>query len=57
MLWATGHGSRAIEEKLVVSAGTVKTHLRHIYEKCDVHSRADILDLLDRTSDSNHNPR
>lgn len=46
-LWATGHGSRAIEEKLQVSSATVKTHLRHIYEKCDTHSRADILDLLE----------
>jgi hypothetical protein len=25
----------------------VKTHLRHIYEKRDTHSRADILDLLE----------
>lgn len=47
-LWATGHGSRAIEEKLSVSPATVKTHLRHIYEKCGVHSRAEILDLLDQ---------
>jgi DNA-binding CsgD family transcriptional regulator len=46
-LWATGHGSKSIEEKLVVSAATVKTHLRHIYEKCGVHSRAEILDLIE----------
>lgn len=46
-LWAGGYGSKAIEEKLVVSSSTVKTHLRHIYEKCDVHSRAEILDLLE----------
>jgi DNA-binding CsgD family transcriptional regulator len=48
-LWATGYGSKAIEEKLVVSPATVKTHLHHIYEKCDVHSRAEILDLIDTT--------
>jgi len=47
LLWATGHGSKAIQEKLVVSPSTVKTHLRHIYEKCDVHSRADILELIE----------
>lgn len=46
-LWATGHGSKAIEAKLVVSSATVKTHLRHIYEKCDVHSRAEILELIE----------
>lgn len=47
-LWATGHGSKAIEERLVVSSSTVKTHLRHIYDKCDVHSRAEILELLEQ---------
>lgn len=46
-LWASGYGSKAIEEKLVLSPSTVKTHLRHIYEKCDVHSRADILQMLE----------
>lgn len=46
-LWASGYGSKAIQDKLAVSPSTVKTHLRHIYEKCDVHSRADILELLD----------
>lgn len=30
-----------------MSSATVKTHLRHIYEKCYTHSRADILDLLE----------
>lgn len=30
-----------------MSSATVKTHLRHIYEKCDTHSRADIFDLLE----------
>ena len=30
-----------------MSSATVKTHLRHIYEKCDTHSRVNILDLLE----------
>lgn len=48
MLWATGHGMRAIQERLTLSPATVKTHLRHIYEKCDVHNRAEILELIER---------
>lgn len=50
LLWATGHGSRAIEERLSVSPATVKTHLRHIYAKCDVHSRAELLELIERAA-------
>ncbi|WP_283169825.1 helix-turn-helix transcriptional regulator [Curtanaerobium respiraculi] len=46
-LWATGHGSKYIQETYVISAATVKTHVRHIYEKCGVHSRAEIISLLE----------
>ena len=35
-----------IEQELVLSKSTVKTHIRHIYEKCGVSSRQDLLDLL-----------
>ncbi len=48
VLWATGHGSKYIQESLSISASTVKTHVRHIYEKCDVHSRAEIIALLEK---------
>lgn len=34
-----------IQEKLVISEGTAKTHLRHIYEKTSVHTRQELLDL------------
>lgn len=47
MLWATGHGSKYIQDSLVISASTVKTHVRHIYDKCGVHNRAEIIDLLE----------
>lgn len=46
--WATGHGSNYIQDKLVISQATVKTHVRHIYEKCGVHSRAEIIALLEQ---------
>lgn len=46
-LWVTGHGSRYVQEKLVISPATVKTHVRHIYEKFDVHSRAELMRKLE----------
>lgn len=38
-LIATGLSNAAIAEELVVSVGTVKTHLKHIYGKLAVQSR------------------
>lgn len=35
-----------IEQELVLSKSTVKTHIRHIYEKCKVSSRQALIDLL-----------
>lgn len=35
-----------IEQELVLSKSTVKTHIRHIYEKCEVSSRQALIDLL-----------
>ena len=46
-LWVTGHGSKYIQEKFVISPATVKTHVRHIYEKCDVHNRAELMRKLE----------
>lgn len=47
-LWVTSHGLRSIGETLGLSESTVKTHVRHIYEKCGVHSRAELIALFDR---------
>ena len=32
---------------LVLSENTVKTHLRHIYTKCNLHNRQDLLDAIE----------
>ena len=38
-LIAAGLSNREIAEQLVVSLGTIKTHINHIYQKLDVRSR------------------
>ena len=45
-LYAQGRSAVYIAEKLVLSNYTVKTHIRRAYAKLDVHSRQDLLDLL-----------
>jgi DNA-binding NarL/FixJ family response regulator len=41
-----GHTYPQIGEKLFISPYTVKAHVRHIYEKCQVNSRAQLLHLF-----------
>ena len=45
VLLAWGKSIHAVEETLVLSANTIKTHVRHIYSKLGIHSRAE-LDML-----------
>ena len=44
----SGRSVPYIAEQLVVSPNTVKTHVRHIYAKLDVHNRQELLDLFER---------
>ncbi|MCD8315793.1 MAG: helix-turn-helix transcriptional regulator [Eggerthellaceae bacterium] len=46
-LFAKGRSAARIQEELFISKGTVSTHLRHIYQKLDVHSKQEMLDLID----------
>lgn len=41
-----GRSAPYIAEALAVSPNTVKTHIRHIYAKLDVHTRQELLDLV-----------
>jgi DNA-binding NarL/FixJ family response regulator len=45
-LLAIGHGRQYICERLVVSEGTARTHIKHIYRKLDVHSKEKLLKLI-----------
>ena len=42
-----GRSAPYIAEALFVTTGTVKTHIKHIYRKCEVNSRQEIIDLYE----------
>lgn len=46
-----GRDAQHIAGKLGVSYHTVRCHIRHIYEKLDVHSQQDLLDLVAECED------
>lgn len=45
-LLARGRNGSFIQEKLVISRNTAKTHIRHIYAKLGVHSQQELIDLV-----------
>ena len=46
LLFAQGRSANWIAEDLVISKNTVRSHIRSIYTKLDVHSRHELLDYL-----------
>ena len=42
-----GHSAKRIAEELLVSESTVKAHLTHIYRKLDVHTKQELIVLID----------
>lgn len=47
-LMATGMTGKEIATELTLSYNTVKSHIRHIYAKLDVHRKQDLADLIDQ---------
>lgn len=45
--WVKGNGAAYIQEKYSISEGTVKTHIRNIYRKLNVHKKSDLMRLID----------
>ena len=46
-LLARGRNARYIQETLVVSYNTVKTHVSHVYAKLGVHSQQELIDVVE----------
>lgn len=44
---AKGHNSAYIQEKLFISEGTTKTHIRHIYKKLDIHGQQELMRMVE----------
>lgn len=45
-LLACGKSGPQIQQQLVISQNTAKTHVRHIYRKLDVHSQREVIELV-----------
>lgn len=48
VMLAKGRNGKFIEDFYTVSYNTVKTHVKHIYTKLDVHSQQELIDLVER---------
>ena len=46
-LLARGHGAQSIQEHMGISHNTVKMHIRNVYAKLGVHSRQELIDLVE----------
>lgn len=51
-LAATGRSVPFIAEKLVLSENTVKSYLQKVYAKCGVHSRQELISLVEDAADA-----
>lgn len=49
---AKGHNAAYIQEKLYISEGTAKTHIRHVYKKTNVHSQQELMRLVESAEES-----
>lgn len=47
-----GRDRHAIAERLFISEGTVKVHMRNIYQKLDIHSKQELITLVEDVGES-----
>lgn len=47
---ARGRNCSIIEQELTISRNTVRSHVRHIYEKLDVHSQQELIDFVEKNA-------
>ncbi|TGY73989.1 LuxR family transcriptional regulator [Enterorhabdus sp. NM05_H27] len=50
-LLARGRNGRAISDQPTLSYSAVKTHVKHIYMKLDVHTQQELIDLVEGGSE------
>jgi len=43
---ALGRSAKYIAEKLLISHNTARTHIKHVYEKLNIHSKQRLIDLI-----------
>lgn len=48
LLLSKGNNSKTIGEKLCISVGTARTHVKHVYNKLGVHSQQELIDLVEK---------
>ena len=53
---ARGRNADYSTEKLIISAHTAKAHIYNIYQKTGVHSRQELMDLVEDADISDSNP-
>ncbi|WP_417755045.1 helix-turn-helix transcriptional regulator [Slackia isoflavoniconvertens] len=46
-----GRSCPFIAEKLVLSENTIRSYLQKVYSKCGVHSRQELISLVEETSE------
>lgn len=52
-LIARGNTTSTIASKLVISPHTVNTHIRHIYEKVNIHKRSELIEYINMRKSDN----
>ena len=41
-----GRSAKYIADELMISHNTTRTHIKHVYEKLNIHSKQELLDLV-----------
>lgn len=52
LLLAKGRTGARIEQELYISKGTVNYHLRNIYHKLGIHSKQELIELLEKMDEA-----
>lgn len=55
-LFAKGYSAPAIAESLYIAENTTKVHIRNIYQKLDIHSKQDLIYLVEKTASEDAAP-